>query len=342
MENKRKFALPGLALAAVTAVLAVLPLEKLLELGPWLRELSLSGGRGNAAAWAVVLGLTALPALGLLWRGRCWWDLLLLLDANSKDWYVTYGAGIRSYVEEDDSLGSLFAKHLGEDFFAQEDSGNQAILALFGNLISWYEEHVPPLDAPGNPIFHLSSKNGAASLGGILSGIFFTLAVNFWWIVLLFLVLYGLDSVRFSRYYTRIKQGDASKAYHPFLFWHAPGSQWYEKMFQQAQDGYPELDIQDFINYAAKREEAQRTALDADQAYLDRDKEALAEENDRYNALEAEAAALAQDLGDDPDQRVANRFYESIEDQVTVYEAERLKAGNADTFLRDYLGKSVQ
>lgn len=37
MENKRKFALPGLALAAVTAVLAVLPLEKLLELGPWLR-----------------------------------------------------------------------------------------------------------------------------------------------------------------------------------------------------------------------------------------------------------------------------------------------------------------
>ena len=82
MENKRKFALPGLALAAVTAVLAVLPLEKLLELGPWLRELSLSGGRGNAAAWAVVLGLTALPALGLLWRGRCWWDLLLLLAAG--------------------------------------------------------------------------------------------------------------------------------------------------------------------------------------------------------------------------------------------------------------------
>lgn len=188
-------------------------------------------------------------------------DLLLLLDANSKDWYVTYGAGIRSYVEEDDSLGSLFAKHLGEDFFAQEDSGNQAILALFGNLISWYEEHVPPLDAPGNPIFHLSSKNGAASLGGILSGIFFTLAVNFWWIVLLFLVLYGLDSVRFSRYYTRIKQGDASNAYHPFLFWHAPGSRWFQFMTQQAENQEADSDEEEESN-----DEAESTASATEEA----------------------------------------------------------------------------
>ena len=114
------------------------------------------------------------------------------------------------------------------------------------------------------------------------------------------------------------------------------------ELFTKAQGAYPGLDLDSFIVYVEKRLEAQQAALASDQAYLDRDKEALAEENDRYNALEAEAAALAQDLGDDPDQRVANRFYESIEDQVTVYEAERLKAGNADTFLRDYLGKSVQ
>lgn len=79
MENKRK---AMLLTAILTALLMVLPLEKLLELGPWLRELSLSGGGGNAAAWAIVLGLTALPALGLLRRGRCWWDLLLLLAAG--------------------------------------------------------------------------------------------------------------------------------------------------------------------------------------------------------------------------------------------------------------------
>ena len=54
-------------------------LEALPRLGRWLRELSRSGPGGNAAAWAVVLALAALPALGLLWRGRCRWDWLLAL-----------------------------------------------------------------------------------------------------------------------------------------------------------------------------------------------------------------------------------------------------------------------
>ena len=60
---------------------ALLPAGTLPLLGEWLRVLSLSGGWGNAAAWAVVLGLTALPALGLLWRPRCKWDWLLPLAA---------------------------------------------------------------------------------------------------------------------------------------------------------------------------------------------------------------------------------------------------------------------
>lgn len=50
--------------------------------GEWLRELSLSGGSGNAAAWGIVLALTALPGLGLLWKGRCKVDWLLLLAAG--------------------------------------------------------------------------------------------------------------------------------------------------------------------------------------------------------------------------------------------------------------------
>ncbi len=52
----------------------------LVRLGEWLRELSLSGS--NAAAWAIVLALAALPALGLLWRGRRRADWLLLLAAG--------------------------------------------------------------------------------------------------------------------------------------------------------------------------------------------------------------------------------------------------------------------
>lgn len=60
---------------------ALLPAGALPRLGEWLRALSLSGGQGNAAAWAAVLGLSILPALGLLWRPRCRWDWLLPLAA---------------------------------------------------------------------------------------------------------------------------------------------------------------------------------------------------------------------------------------------------------------------
>ena len=48
----------------------------------WLRELSLSGSAGNAAAWALVLLASALPlvpAILLLLRRRRWTDALLLL-----------------------------------------------------------------------------------------------------------------------------------------------------------------------------------------------------------------------------------------------------------------------
>ena len=57
----------------------LLPAQDLTRLGEQLRSWSLYSSGGNAAAWAVVLTLTALPALGLLLRPRCKWDLLLPL-----------------------------------------------------------------------------------------------------------------------------------------------------------------------------------------------------------------------------------------------------------------------
>lgn len=76
---KTKRGLACLLLTALAVLAAVLPLDALSRLGLWLRELSLSGGPGNAKAWAAVVLLTALPALGLLWRGRSRWDWLLPL-----------------------------------------------------------------------------------------------------------------------------------------------------------------------------------------------------------------------------------------------------------------------
>lgn len=62
-----------LLLAAFTRTAA------LEQFGQWLRALSLSGLTGDLAAWGIVLLLSALPALGLVWRGRNYWDWLLLL-----------------------------------------------------------------------------------------------------------------------------------------------------------------------------------------------------------------------------------------------------------------------
>jgi len=50
-----------------------------VKLGQWLRALSLAGSGGNIAAWAVAITISALPLLGLLWRGRRWADVLLPL-----------------------------------------------------------------------------------------------------------------------------------------------------------------------------------------------------------------------------------------------------------------------
>lgn len=112
--------------------------------------------------------------------------------------------------------------------------------------------------------------------------------------------------------------------------------------FLNAQNSYPGLDLQRFSAYVSKRIDAQQAALAADQAYLDRNKEELAAQNERYNSLEDEAAALAESLGDDPDVSVAAFYDAAIAEDVKVYEDARLKAGNADTFLRNYLGSDEQ
>lgn len=113
-------------------------------------------------------------------------------------------------------------------------------------------------------------------------------------------------------------------------------------LFTQVQSGYPQLNVQAFIDYIAKRDEAQRMALSADQAYLDRDKEQLEKTNGKYNELEQQAADLAEAMGENPDQKVADLYYQAIESDAKAYEEERVKAGNADMFLRDYLGSTSE
>lgn len=77
MNAKKAGLAAGLFLSALLTLLLHTGLFQ--HFGQWLRALSLSGSGGNAAAWAIVLLLSALPVLGLLRRGRCRWDWLLPL-----------------------------------------------------------------------------------------------------------------------------------------------------------------------------------------------------------------------------------------------------------------------
>lgn len=56
----------------------------------WLRQLSESGDAGNIAAWGMVLGASAIPALGLFWKGRQQADWLLLLAGAEIFWGLYY------------------------------------------------------------------------------------------------------------------------------------------------------------------------------------------------------------------------------------------------------------
>lgn len=115
-----------------------------------------------------------------------------------------------------------------------------------------------------------------------------------------------------------------------------------EALFDHAVSAYPGLDLQSVEEYLAKRQEAQAVALELDQAYLDRDKTALKKKSSQYNTLEDEAASLAQTLGERPENIVVQKYRSAVADEKEAYDAERLKAGNADTFLRDYLGTTPE
>ena len=100
----------------------------LATFGQWLRQLSLSGGSGNIAAWAIVTAISLLPALGLLWKGRSKADCLLLLS----------GAELLAalYFLVNPALAYPGVSGLGENFMAQS-WGLVSGGCVLGTLAAW-------------------------------------------------------------------------------------------------------------------------------------------------------------------------------------------------------------
>lgn len=109
-----------------------------------------------------------------------------------------------------------------------------------------------------------------------------------------------------------------------------------------AQSGVGELDFEDYTRYVDLRIEAQQQALISNQAYLDRDKETLSEATNSYNALEEEAAVLAKSFPGEPSSLVEQHLNDVLGETTNAYQAEKVRALDADTFLSDYLGSSIK
>lgn len=101
---------------------------------------------------------------------------------------------------------------------------------------------------------------------------------------------------------------------------------------------YPQADFSAFIAYLNLRIDAQYAAIASDKAYLARDKTTMTDQNTRYNDLDAQAVEAAQALEGDPTGVVGPLYDAAAADVAAAYSSERLQAGDADTFLRDYLG----
>ncbi len=110
-------------------------------------------------------------------------------------------------------------------------------------------------------------------------------------------------------------------------------------LFMEAQNAYPSYDVTPFLDYVQKRIESCGYALASNQALLDRDKETAQAQNDAYNEADREAVELAESLPSNPVASVKDVFEEQTADKMKDYETARSQTGNADAFIRDYLGE---
>lgn len=108
--------------------------------------------------------------------------------------------------------------------------------------------------------------------------------------------------------------------------------------FHSAQETYDVIDVSALVAYVDKRIEALGFALASDDAFLARNKEEAAAQNEAYNIADAEAATLAKALPSDPSSTVFEAYEEATVDLQKAYSTARSQAGAADAFLRDYLG----
>ena len=134
-------------------------------------------------------------------------DMLLVIETSNQAWYLVYGGTLRPYVEESGvtpTLSSVVSNNLNASFFQGES--DQGILRLFDGFGDLVRRGPPRCWTHLLRLLLLlwgDSREQSVSLGDVLQGVLFTLLVNIWWIILVWVVLNVVDRVRFRRYITQ-------------------------------------------------------------------------------------------------------------------------------------------
>ena len=89
-------------------------------------------------------------------------DLVLLIDEESGQWYVSPGDDISYYLN--DNLEIIFTQNLGDSFWDDPDS---AITTLFTQVSGWYAKNVP-VSGQAAQQEQASQKSGSSGVGGII------------------------------------------------------------------------------------------------------------------------------------------------------------------------------
>ena len=109
---------------------------------------------------------------------------------------------------------------------------------------------------------------------------------------------------------------------------------------EAAQDACATADFSALEAYIQKRIESIGYAIASDEAIYIQDKQTADSQNALYNQADAEAVELAAALPEDPAQPVIDVFESNTQASRENYLSARSRAGESDSFMRDYLGES--
>ncbi len=104
----------------------------------------------------------------------------------------------------------------------------------------------------------------------------------------------------------------------------------------KAAQTYPSMDVTKMRGYVQKRYEAFDHAIASDEAFAAEDTQKAMEENDAYNKLDAEAAALADELLVDPVDYVREAYSKNTVEHISAFDAAKESAASTDSVVRSY------